>query len=81
MIASRVTDATGGALVLFHPDGQVRLERLHCQSNQHCQDVKMAMGSGHSPGHRFLRYVGECGDRSPQRDGRPRSLCPPLPRG
>jgi sigma-B regulation protein RsbU (phosphoserine phosphatase) len=43
MIASRVTDATGGALVLFHPDGQVRLERLHCQSNQHCQDVKMAM--------------------------------------
>ena len=43
MIASRVTDATGGALVLFRPDGQVRLERLHCQSNQHCQDVKMAM--------------------------------------
>jgi sigma-B regulation protein RsbU (phosphoserine phosphatase) len=32
MIASRVTDASGGALVLFHPDGQVRLERLHCQS-------------------------------------------------
>lgn len=43
MIASRVTDATGGALVLFKPDGQVRLERLHCQSNQHCQDVKMAL--------------------------------------
>jgi sigma-B regulation protein RsbU (phosphoserine phosphatase) len=33
MIASRVTDATGGALVLFRPDGQVRLERLHCQSD------------------------------------------------
>ncbi|WP_008315080.1 PP2C family protein-serine/threonine phosphatase [Leptolyngbya sp. PCC 6406] len=43
MIASRVTDATGGALVLFRPDGQVRLERMHCQSNQHCQDVKMAL--------------------------------------
>ena len=28
MIASRVTDATGGALVLFRPDGQIRLERL-----------------------------------------------------
>jgi sigma-B regulation protein RsbU (phosphoserine phosphatase) len=43
MIASRVTDASGGALVLFRPDGQVRLERLHCQSDDHCQDVKMAL--------------------------------------
>jgi sigma-B regulation protein RsbU (phosphoserine phosphatase) len=43
MIASRVTDATGGALVLFRPDGQVRLERLHCQSDDKCQDVKMAL--------------------------------------
>ncbi|MDA0266715.1 MAG: PP2C family protein-serine/threonine phosphatase [Cyanobacteria bacterium] len=43
MIASRVTDATGGALVLFRPDGQIRLERLHCQSDKHCHDVKMAL--------------------------------------
>jgi sigma-B regulation protein RsbU (phosphoserine phosphatase) len=43
MIASRVTDAGGGALVLFRPDGQVRLERLHCQSEDHCQDVRSAM--------------------------------------
>lgn len=43
MIASRVTDATGGALILFRPDGQVRLERLHCQSDDQCQDVKMAL--------------------------------------
>ncbi|MEM0981911.1 MAG: guanylate cyclase, partial [Cyanobacteria bacterium P01_H01_bin.58] len=43
MIASRVTDATGGALVLFRPDGQVRLERLHCQSDDQCQEVKMAL--------------------------------------
>ena len=43
MIASRVTDASGGALVLFKPDGQVRLERLHCQSDDHCQEVKMAL--------------------------------------
>ncbi len=43
MIASRVTDATGGALVLFRPDGQVRLERLHCQSSDQCQEVKMAL--------------------------------------
>jgi phosphoserine phosphatase RsbU/P len=31
LIASRVTDADGGALVLFKPNGQMRLERLHCQ--------------------------------------------------
>ncbi|MBD0336620.1 MAG: PP2C family protein-serine/threonine phosphatase [Cyanobacteria bacterium Co-bin13] len=43
MIASRVTDATGGALVLFRADGQVRLERLHCQSDDHCQDVRSAL--------------------------------------
>ncbi|WP_416666174.1 PP2C family protein-serine/threonine phosphatase [Egbenema bharatensis] len=42
LIASRVTDADGGALVLFKPNGQMRLERLHCQDNQ-CQDVKSAI--------------------------------------
>ncbi|MBD2425648.1 PP2C family protein-serine/threonine phosphatase [Phormidium sp. FACHB-1136] len=43
MIASRVTDAGGGALVLFRADGQVRLERLHCQSEDHCQNVRSAL--------------------------------------
>lgn len=43
MIASRVTDASGGALVLFRADGQVRLERLHCQSDDQCQDVRSAL--------------------------------------
>jgi phosphoserine phosphatase RsbU/P len=42
LIASRVTDADGGALVLFKPNGQMRLERLHCQDNQ-CQDVRNAI--------------------------------------
>ena len=42
LIASRVTDADGGALVLFKPNGQMRLERLHCQDNQ-CQDVRIAL--------------------------------------
>jgi phosphoserine phosphatase RsbU/P len=42
LIASRVTDADGGALVLFKPNGQMRLERLHCQDNQ-CQDVRSAI--------------------------------------
>ncbi|MGF1571358.1 MAG: PP2C family protein-serine/threonine phosphatase [Nodosilinea sp.] len=43
MIASRVTDASGGALVLFRADGQVRLERLHCQSEDQCQGVRSAL--------------------------------------
>ncbi|HIK44680.1 MAG TPA: PP2C family protein-serine/threonine phosphatase [Leptolyngbyaceae cyanobacterium M65_K2018_010] len=43
MIASRVTDATGGALVLFRPDGQVRLEQIHCASEDQCLDVKSAL--------------------------------------
>lgn len=43
MIASRVTDATGGALILFRQDGQVRLEKLHCQSDESCHEVKVAL--------------------------------------
>lgn len=43
MIASRVTDATGGALVLFRADGQMRLEKLHCQSDDQCQNVRSAL--------------------------------------
>lgn len=43
MIASRVTDASGGALVLFRADGQVRLERLHCQNENECQNVRSAL--------------------------------------
>lgn len=42
LIASRVTDADGGALVLYKPNGQVRLERLHCQDNS-CQDIRVAI--------------------------------------
>lgn len=42
LIASRVTDADGGALVLYKPNGQMRLERLHCQDNR-CQDVRVAI--------------------------------------
>jgi len=42
LIASRVTDADGGALVLYRPNGQMRLERVHCQDGAHCQDVRKA---------------------------------------
>ncbi|MEM7793759.1 MAG: PP2C family protein-serine/threonine phosphatase [Cyanobacteria bacterium P01_C01_bin.118] len=45
MIASRVTDATGGALVLFRPNGQLRLERIYCPANETCQTVRCALES------------------------------------
>lgn len=43
LIASRVTDADGGALILFKPNGQLRLERVHCQKTDQCQDVRKAL--------------------------------------
>lgn len=43
LMASRVTDSDGGALLLFKPNGQVRLERLHCQDSNWCQDIRRAM--------------------------------------
>jgi sigma-B regulation protein RsbU (phosphoserine phosphatase) len=43
LVASRVTDADGGALVLFKPNGQVKLQRLHCQEGRQCQDIRQAL--------------------------------------
>lgn len=43
LIASRVTDADGGALVMFRPNGQIRMERLHCQDGDRCQDIRAAI--------------------------------------
>lgn len=43
LMASRVTDADGGALVLFRPNGQVKLERLHSQDVLWGQDLRRAM--------------------------------------
>lgn len=43
MMAARVTDADGSALVLFKPNGQIRLEQLHCQETQTCQDIRKAI--------------------------------------
>ena len=45
LIASRVTDADGGALVMFRPNGQIRMERLHCQDGDRCQDIRVAIES------------------------------------
>ncbi|UIE36851.1 PP2C family protein-serine/threonine phosphatase [Leptodesmis sichuanensis] len=43
LMASRVTDSDGGALLLFKPNGQVRLERLHCQDSRLGQDIRKAL--------------------------------------
>jgi phosphoserine phosphatase RsbU/P len=43
LIASRVTDADGGALILFRPNGQVKLERLHCPDGHWGQEVRRAI--------------------------------------
>jgi len=43
LMAARVTDADGGALILFQPNGQIRLELLHCQDGQACQDIRQAI--------------------------------------
>jgi sigma-B regulation protein RsbU (phosphoserine phosphatase) len=43
LMATRVTDADGGALVLFKPNGQVRLERLHCQDSRQSQNIRKAL--------------------------------------
>lgn len=43
LMASRVTDSDGGALLLFKPNGQVRLERLHCQDSRWSQDIRKAL--------------------------------------
>jgi phosphoserine phosphatase RsbU/P len=45
LMASRVTDADGGALFLFKPNGQVRLERFHCQDSRWAPDVRKALES------------------------------------
>lgn len=43
LVATRITDADGGALVLFKPNGQVRFHQLHCQEGRQCQDVRRAL--------------------------------------
>ncbi len=41
MMASRVTDADGGALIMFR-NGQVKLEQIHCQDPRWGQEVRQA---------------------------------------
>src|ERR671932_553233 len=43
LMAARVTDADGGALILFKPNGQGRLEQLHCQESQAYNNIRKAL--------------------------------------
>ncbi|HEY9845482.1 MAG TPA: PP2C family protein-serine/threonine phosphatase [Candidatus Caenarcaniphilales bacterium] len=43
LIVSRVTDAEAAALILLKPNGQVRLEQLHCQDTYQCQSLRKAL--------------------------------------
>ncbi len=43
LIASRVTDADAAALVLFRPNGLVRLEQLHCHEGNQCHNIRLAL--------------------------------------
>jgi sigma-B regulation protein RsbU (phosphoserine phosphatase) len=43
LMASRVTDADGGALIVFRANGQMRLERFHCGDDHSCQDIRQVL--------------------------------------
>ncbi|HBB31648.1 MAG TPA: guanylate cyclase [Cyanobacteria bacterium UBA8803] len=43
LMAARVTDTEGGALILLKPNGQVRLEQIHYQESQAYQNIRKAM--------------------------------------
>ncbi|MDY6785983.1 MAG: GAF domain-containing SpoIIE family protein phosphatase [Cyanobacteriota bacterium] len=43
LMAARVTDADGGALILFKSDGQPSLEQIHCQEGYACSEIRQAL--------------------------------------
>jgi len=43
MMATRVTDADGGALVLFKPNGKVKLEQVYSADPQHEKQIRKAL--------------------------------------
>ncbi|MGA0200454.1 MAG: guanylate cyclase, partial [Prochlorotrichaceae cyanobacterium] len=43
LMASRVTDADGGALIIFRANGQMRLERIHCSDESSCHDLRRVL--------------------------------------
>ncbi|MBR8829067.1 MAG: PP2C family protein-serine/threonine phosphatase [Gomphosphaeria aponina SAG 52.96 = DSM 107014] len=43
LMAARVTDADGGALIMFDSKGQVRLEQIYCHDSQTCKNLRWAL--------------------------------------
>ncbi|MBD2577526.1 GAF domain-containing SpoIIE family protein phosphatase [Oscillatoria sp. FACHB-1406] len=43
LMAARVTDADGGALILFKANGQPSLSQIHCQEGYACQNIRTAI--------------------------------------
>jgi phosphoserine phosphatase RsbU/P len=43
LMATRVTDADGGALFLYKPNGQITLERLHWQDSRERKNIRKAL--------------------------------------
>ncbi|GBF79582.1 hypothetical protein AsFPU1_0978 [Aphanothece sacrum FPU1] len=43
LMAARVTDADGSALILYKTKGQLSLEQLHCQDHQIAQEIRQAI--------------------------------------
>ena len=43
LMATRVTDADGGALFMYKPNGQVSLEKLHCQNVHQRKHIRKAL--------------------------------------
>ena len=43
LMATRVTDADGSALILLKPNGQIKLEQLHCQDSIQGAEIRKAI--------------------------------------
>ncbi|MEB3181714.1 MAG: PP2C family protein-serine/threonine phosphatase [Nostocaceae cyanobacterium] len=43
LMATRVTDADGGALFLYKPNGEIKLERLHWQDSHQRKQIRQAL--------------------------------------
>jgi phosphoserine phosphatase RsbU/P len=40
LMVTRVTDAEGGAIILFKKSGQLQIQQLHCQGENNCQELR-----------------------------------------
>jgi DNA-binding PadR family transcriptional regulator len=43
LMTTRIADADGGVLILFQPNGQIRLEQIYCHESQICNNIRKAI--------------------------------------